>query len=72
MEKTFEKNDNAGRFAERFLPSLRAPAFWEVVPLTMGDYDEFTIHPTKCRWTPRGGFRAGPTGRSVWRFRGSS
>lgn len=45
MEKTFEKNDNAGRFAERFLPSLRAPAFWEVVPLTMGDYDEFTIRP---------------------------
>uniref|UniRef100_UPI0037095905 hypothetical protein n=1 Tax=Sutterella parvirubra TaxID=437898 RepID=UPI0037095905 len=28
--------------------------------------------PTKCRWTPRGGFRAGTTGRSVWRFRGSS
>ncbi len=45
MEKTFEKNDNAGRFAERFLPSLRDPAFWEVVPLTMGDYDEFTIRP---------------------------
>ena len=35
MEKTFEKNDNAGRFAERFLPSLRAPAFWEIVPLTI-------------------------------------
>ncbi|MDR3770621.1 MAG: hypothetical protein Q3Y13_04640 [Sutterella sp.] len=43
MEETFEKNDNAGRVAERFLPSLRDPAFWEVVPLTMGDYDEFTL-----------------------------